>query len=936
MRCREFCLKLQAFHSSWEHQDMQQRLIFDQTLGVYQYLRLRSRAEKIILDIERAKLELLLYTQLHAFELHLNGTADVEFLAASLNALSNKLGPSIEKSMDITPHSKSLGIRKFARKFVPKSARRDKARNLGVQRACTNPSTSSLQNSLDRGQDYGDTILERISTTESHFDTLSIGSTATGETHRTGLSLDITSFIIPIEIKDSVQYQAGDILLCEINGETQSGSIKDHMLIHVPSRQEEGFLEDHSELPQVGARGLKPVLQGQSTSDLSLADLAFSKNNPSYKSNNGADLENIGSDMLIQCRTFQDKCTQTITDGGDDAFRERRFISTSDEEDSIGALVGDKINQMEENSEGSDMQHISAITRLTDGVQEFPDEEAAPVDHVDYVDSDPEAIMNCPLDPQTALFSDEELNHEPTVNDTHQVLAIPATSSMPRCESAETQRSLFCAAGWSVTEKRCVLYLKEPCVPTRHCKHVTVEGLPRGAVLGQSPCKVSLDTTNCENAPEYILESVSQLSSCVLAGIPDSRGYESCLHTLVENEHPDQVQCVLPTKLRASVEEDESISVDLDNDTERPASNGPENSLESEKQDWPSDNDQTQMSDDESWSDAGFPLKPAPEDDANAFHILRGILCESVLEIPDVVDLETLLYILQLGDKYDLGEVHLQRAKDWAELLRPQIPKYFNQKAVAWLWILWKLKMGPEFKALSGVVQQQARHPIDQDDSQYQVLLPKQIIDQIERRRLSALRTVKNLLDVEMDSNREAFREASTNPKGTKCQPAIVLSSCKYLCLSIESERLFGLNGIDNGGVTFEGVSFAGVCCHIKENAAQRMEYMRSLTEGRFGSAGSAGLFGFGASAIGTQAGVGTLLSYGATCAPPVALALGMLAGGVTVAGATRQSMQTPSPDPLRDALERAHRSLIQQALNLIASLEEEDWGVDLIVSVDE
>ncbi|KAH7139835.1 hypothetical protein B0J13DRAFT_558545, partial [Dactylonectria estremocensis] len=247
-------------------------------------------------------------------------------------------------------------------------------------------------------------------------------------------------------------------------------------------------------------------------------------------------------------------------EGDDGVSREGQFVNTLEEETSADSPVGDIVNQTEDDAESSHKESKSAIIWAGDGINEFHDEGGTPL--VDHAHPSSEVITTrLPQALHTTFPSDNEPSFELTVKDTHQgpSLAISATNFIAKYECAEAERSFFCVTRCSVKKDRCVLYLEEPCVPSRYCKHVSVEGISRYALSRQSPCKVSLVTTHQDKATESILGSESQALSHDLAIIPDCKRFKACLHTSVENEHPGQVQCALPAKLRVSVEENEPI-----------------------------------------------------------------------------------------------------------------------------------------------------------------------------------------------------------------------------------------------------------------------------------------------------------------------------------------------------------------------------------------
>ncbi|KAH7139836.1 hypothetical protein B0J13DRAFT_68185 [Dactylonectria estremocensis] len=164
-----------------------------------------------------------------------------------------------------------------------------------------------------------------------------------------------------------------------------------------------------------------------------------------------------------------------------------------------------------------------------------------------------------------------------------------------------------------------------------------------------------------------------------------------------------------------------------------------------------------------------------------------------------------------------------------------------------------------------------------------------------------------------------------------------------YSYLSIEREALFG----SNSAFKFEGVSLAGVCCCVRRSIVKigkQRESMRHIAQQRLGPTGPAGLnmaddstfpivmSGLIGSSVASVVALGGVAAAGVVApmvvAPPIVLGLWRTA-------ATRQSLQRPPPDYLFNAMEKVNQSLIEQALDLIARLEEEEWGLDLNVVAD-
>ncbi|WAO96231.1 Hypothetical protein NCS54_01389800 [Fusarium falciforme] len=140
-----------------------------------------------------------------------------------------------------------------------------------------------------------------------------------------------------------------------------------------------------------------------------------------------------------------------------------------------------------------------------------------------------------------------------------------------------------------------------------------------------------------------------------------------------------------------------------------------------------------------------FPSHPAQDDDTRAFVLIKGINDDSDGDdVPAEVPFDVLVEFLKLIDKYSLQEPYLTRSRSWTNALLPSIPTTLDQDAIAWLWVLWRLRIRGEFKKLSGIVQKQAECRIDEDTNVYGIELPECIVEAIDRRRVSALCTVRD------------------------------------------------------------------------------------------------------------------------------------------------------------------------------------------------
>lgn len=378
-----------------------------------------------------------------------------------------------------------------------------------------------------------------------------------------------------------------------------------------------------------------------------------------------------------------------------------------------------------------DLQDASTI-RVTDLIETMTDDEWEK-----YVQSDPEELFNfLTTPPCTTTCSDAELNDDESpikIVFRCQLDALVAqTINLAKCNAVEIGNLFFCVHRLSVTDNGLIFILQEPCPSFRRCKHVTLEGLKVESIRSLLPCAVPLTSIDFDKSLTFKSEDTGKPGSYILPSYRKCNVRKQCLHVLVENKHPNQIKRAFPAKFHASFGEHVSDMSESDTGTEGALSAAGNDSSDLVEPTGSSSDKQTQKCRNERAQESGrgheFPLHPSLEDDEHAFSILRDVVLKRSSDIPDKVAFDTLLQFLLLARKYNLGDIHLKQAKTWIQFHRSQIPKSFSKEAITWLWILWELQMDSEFKELSGIVQQQARRPIDQEENQYHVPLPKYII----------------------------------------------------------------------------------------------------------------------------------------------------------------------------------------------------------------
>ncbi|RBQ81403.1 hypothetical protein FVER14953_11716 [Fusarium verticillioides] len=184
-----------------------------------------------------------------------------------------------------------------------------------------------------------------------------------------------------------------------------------------------------------------------------------------------------------------------------------------------------------------------------------------------------------------------------------------------------------------------------------------------------------------------------------------------CRHTLVEGAVSSEACCVRPVTLRAwldgdVVEEEEVTS------TDDGASYEESNSVYSTV-----GKDHDRDHDDNDYDKRALDLLQA---------VMTGMPNGS--DVPDRIELDVLVGYIKAVDKQKLGELYLPQAWVWVDALLPNMSTSFDEDAIAWLWILWRLHMPTEFRKLSAIVAQQATGRIGPEHNRHGVEIPESII----------------------------------------------------------------------------------------------------------------------------------------------------------------------------------------------------------------
>ncbi|KAK2477058.1 hypothetical protein H9L39_12282 [Fusarium oxysporum f. sp. albedinis] len=141
--------------------------------------------------------------------------------------------------------------------------------------------------------------------------------------------------------------------------------------------------------------------------------------------------------------------------------------------------------------------------------------------------------------------------------------------------------------------------------------------------------------------------------------------------------------------------------------------------------------------------DDSISVEPTLDDDHDerALDLLQAVMngMANDSDIPARIELDVLVSYIKVVDKYELGELYLSQGLAWADALLPKMSTSFDEDAIAWLWILWRLHMPTEFNKLSAIIAQQAQGRIGPEHDRHGVEIPESIIDAIEQKRVHAL-----------------------------------------------------------------------------------------------------------------------------------------------------------------------------------------------------
>lgn len=119
--------------------------------------------------------------------------------------------------------------------------------------------------------------------------------------------------------------------------------------------------------------------------------------------------------------------------------------------------------------------------------------------------------------------------------------------------------------------------------------------------------------------------------------------------------------------------------------------------------------------------------RAAHDDDYSPLSLLQKVKRKDH-PIPSRISFGVLVGYLKLIEGLHLEEEYLVQCHNWTDAILSEVSTSFNEQAIAWAWVLWKLQRGTEFKRLTAIIQQQGKHSIGQETNRYGVILPPQII----------------------------------------------------------------------------------------------------------------------------------------------------------------------------------------------------------------
>ena len=374
------------------------------------------------------------------------------------------------------------------------------------------------------------------------------------------------------------------------------------------------------------------------------------------------------------------------------------------------------------------------------------------------------------------------------------------------CKNGEAAKLNVCVSTASVEGVFCIV---EPCSAERKkkCKHITLELEDGPGFAEPTPSKIELANLRVldEAAGNVSSSGPSTSPSSVLRSNRQCLR-DSCYHTKVFDTQINQTRCALPLKLSSR-----AVSSEI--------SGPPEISV-------PPKLFVPKL--------PGPPEPPAEVESGGhryACQLLRDVMLDDTIQIPGEIELHRLVRFLALAhqDLRHMPEKLLGQARRWVSSFEP--PDSFDD-VMLWLWVMWKLQMAKEFKALSSTVQRQAQNPIsrrwqDGPASSFGIEFPNTILgtyagpifrsahawltlltDALDQKRLDALSRIRNMMSAETERERQTYLQMVAAPRFMPTDPRMLASSLSFGYLALEGGRWLSEDDPTRSAPEFSGVSF--------------------------------------------------------------------------------------------------------------------------------
>ncbi|KAL9565083.1 hypothetical protein ACKAV7_010728 [Fusarium commune] len=365
-----------------------------------------------------------------------------------------------------------------------------------------------------------------------------------------------------------------------------------------------------------------------------------------------------------------------------------------------------------------------------------------------------------------------------------------------QCISDTTTSLPFCV--WVICDLQpCQLFaLQKPC--NGACKHVRLEVMDISTLPRALPYTMTFRLMSYSMLlnEEAATDTQAELN---LKSFNRCQDKNRCRHTVVEGVSSPEA-CVLPVNLRAwlvdDVNERETVT-----STEDGASYDDSISVESTLDDDNDDDDDDDDDDDE---------EEEEEEEERALNLCQAVASGMAngSDIPARIELDVLVSYIKVVDKNKLGELHVSQGLDWTVALLPKMSTSFDEDAIAWLWILWRLHMPTEFKKLSAIIAQKAKGRIDTEHDSHGVEIPEHIIEAVEQRRVSVLSQVRDCVRRNITSSQDEYTDSFQQSWPTWVHDLQVMSSAVTVgYLTLETQRHLP-DAQEGDNPNFHGVSF--------------------------------------------------------------------------------------------------------------------------------